>query len=65
VAALRAEGHVVEDEVLAHISPVHSKNVDFFGVIDVDIEGELAELDGDRFRPLRDGITDGTIPQTG
>ena len=32
--------------------------------IDVDIEGELAKLAGAGFRLLRDGITDGTIPQT-
>lgn len=44
----------MDDEVLAHISPVHSENVD--------VEGELAKLDGDGFRPLRGGITDGTIP---
>ncbi|WP_169739990.1 hypothetical protein [Actinospica robiniae] len=53
----------MEDEVLAHISPVHPENVNFFGVIDV--EGELAKLDGDGFRPLRGGISDGTIPQAG
>lgn len=61
VAALRAEGRTVDDEVLAHISPVHSENVNLFGVIDVDVEGELAKLDGDGFRPLRGGISDGTI----
>ncbi len=63
VAALRSEGRTVDDEVLAHISPVHSENVNFFGVID--IEGELARLDGNGLRPLRGGITDGTIPQAG
>jgi hypothetical protein len=65
VAALRAEGRTVDDEILAHISPVHSENVNFFGVIDVDVEGELAKLDGDGFRPLRGGISAGTILQTG
>jgi hypothetical protein len=36
----------VDDEVLAHISPAHSENINFFGSIDVhvDIEGELAQL---------------------
>jgi len=58
---MRREGRIVDDEVLAHISPVHSENVNFFGVIDVDVEGELAKLDGDGFRPLRGGISDGTI----
>lgn len=46
----------MDDDVLAHISPVHSENVNFFGVIDVDVEGELAKLGGDGFRPLRGAI---------
>lgn len=54
VAAMRAEGRYVVDEALAHISPAHSENVNFFGVIDVDVEGELAKLDGSGYRPLRD-----------
>lgn len=63
VAALRAERRTVDEEVvLAHISPVHSENVNFFGVIDVDVDGELAKLDPSGFRPLRGGISDGTIP---
>ena len=32
------------DEILAHISPAHSKNINFFGVITVDVEAELAKL---------------------
>jgi hypothetical protein len=63
VAALRAEGRTVDDEVLAHISPVDPENVNYVGVIDVDVEGELAKLDGDGFRPLRGGISDGTFLQ--
>jgi hypothetical protein len=49
--------------MLAHISPVHSENVNFFGVIDVDVnvEGELAKLDDNGIRPLRGGTNDGTI----
>jgi len=43
----------VEDEVLAHISPAHSENINFFGSIDVDIEGELAQLGPTGYRPLR------------
>ena len=43
----------VPDEVLAHISPAHSENVNFFGVISVDIEAELAKLDASGRRPLR------------
>jgi TnpA family transposase len=54
VAAMCAEGRYVDDEALAHISPAHSENVNFFGIIDVDVEGELAKLDGAGYRPLRD-----------
>lgn len=54
VAAMRAEGWHVDDEALAHISPAHSEYVNFFGIIDVDVEGELAKLDGAGYRPLRD-----------
>jgi len=53
VAQLRAEGRHVDDAVLAHISPAHSENVNFFGVIQVDVEAELAKLDRDGRRPLR------------
>jgi hypothetical protein len=42
----------VPDEILAHISPGHSDNINFFGVINVDIEAELAILTGG-WRPLR------------
>ena len=41
------------DEVLAHISPAHSDNVNCFGAITVDIDRELARLDGAGYRPLR------------
>lgn len=52
VEQLRAAGREVPDEVLAHISPAHSENVNFFGVITVDIEAELAKLDASGRRPL-------------
>jgi hypothetical protein len=51
VLELRGQGREVPDEVLAHISPGHSDNINFFGVIDV--EAELAKLDGTGWRPLR------------
>jgi hypothetical protein len=35
-----------------HISPAHSENRNFFGSIDVDIEGELAQLGPTGYRPL-------------
>ncbi len=48
---MRAAGRRIDDEVLAHISPpADSENINFFGSIDVDIEGELAQLG---HRPLR------------
>ena len=50
---MRRAGRRVEDEVLAHISPAHSENINFFGSIDVDIEGELAQLGPTGYRPLR------------
>jgi hypothetical protein len=56
VAQLRATGRDVPDEVLAHISPAHSENINFFGVITADVEEELAKLDSVGRRPLRPGI---------
>jgi TnpA family transposase len=53
VAALRRTGREVDDEVLAHIWPTHHENVHFYGTHSVDIDGELAQLDGDGYRPLR------------
>ncbi len=53
VASMRAAGRRVEDEVLAHISPAHSENINFFGAIEVDIDAELAQLDPTGHRPLR------------
>jgi TnpA family transposase len=53
VAALRRSGRWVEDEVLAHIWPTHHENVHFYGTHSVDIDGELAKLDADGYRPLR------------
>lgn len=53
VAALRRTGRDVDDEVLAHIWPTHHENVHFYGTHSVDIDGELAQLDADGYRPLR------------
>lgn len=52
--AMRASGRLVRDESLAHISPAHSENVNFFGSIAVDVERELAQLGPSGYRPLRD-----------
>ncbi|MDG3017226.1 Tn3 family transposase [Speluncibacter jeojiensis] len=56
VEQLRRTGRRIDDDVLAHISPAHSENINFFGSIDVDIEGELAALGPTGHRPLR--VTD-------
>ncbi|OLL70165.1 Transposase [Pseudonocardia sp. Ae263_Ps1] len=53
VESMRAAGRRVDDEVLAHISPAHSENINFFGTIDVDIDGELAQLGPSGYRTLR------------
>ncbi|MET7668317.1 Tn3 family transposase [Micromonospora luteifusca] len=51
VDRLRAAGRTIPDELLAHISPAHSENVNFFGTIDVD--AELAKLNEHGLPPLR------------
>ena len=53
VQQLRGQGRAIPDELLAHISPAHSENVNFFGVITVDVEAELAKLSPAGWRPLR------------
>ena len=53
VESMRAVGRHVDDEVLAHISPAHSENINFFGAIEVDIDTELAQLGPTGYRPLR------------
>ncbi len=50
---MRAAGRRIDDEVSAHISPAQSENINFFGSIDVDIEGELAQLGPTGYQPLR------------
>lgn len=50
-------GRHVDDSVLAHISPAHSENVNFFGTISVDVDRELAQLDAAGYRPLRGTTT--------
>jgi TnpA family transposase len=50
---MRAEGRAIDDELLAHISPAHSENVNFYGTIAVEVDTELAKLDPAGYRPLR------------
>ncbi len=53
VDSMRRSGRRVDDEVLAHISPAHSENINFFGAITVDVDAELAQLGPTGYRPLR------------
>ena len=53
VESMRTAGRRIDDEVLAHISPAHSENINFFGAVEVDVEGELAQLGPTGYRPLR------------
>ncbi|ETT24074.1 transposase [Rhodococcus ruber Chol-4] len=53
VEQMRRTGQRIDDEVLAHISPAHSANINFFGAIEVDIDAELAQLGPTGHRPLR------------
>ncbi len=48
-----AEGRAIDDELLAHISPAHSENVNFYGTIAVEVDTEVAKLDPAGYRPLR------------
>jgi hypothetical protein len=52
IGELRGQGREVPDELLSFIAPGHRENINFFGLINVDIEAELAKLDGG-WRPLR------------
>jgi hypothetical protein len=49
----RRPGRCIDDEVLEHISPAHSENINFFGAIEVEIDAELAQLGPPGYRPLR------------
>ncbi len=53
VTALRRAGRDIDNAVLAHIWPTHHENVHFYGTHSVDVDGELAKLDSDGYRPLR------------
>ena len=48
VESMRAAGRHVDDEVLAHISPAHSENINFFGAIEVDIDSRARPARPDR-----------------
>lgn len=50
---MRRVGRRIDDDVLVHMSPAHSENINFFGAIEVDIEAEVAQLGPTGYRPLR------------
>ena len=54
----RGQGRDAPDEILAHISPAHSENINYFGIITVDVEAELAKLNPAGWRPLLSAVPD-------
>ncbi len=64
---MRRAGRRIDDDVLAHISPAHSENINFFGAIEVDIDADLALLGPTGYRPLRvrDTLFSACSPQPG
>ncbi|GIG63535.1 hypothetical protein Lfu02_79070 [Longispora fulva] len=59
VTALRTAGRHIDAEILAHIWPTHHENVHFYGTHTIDLAGELAQLDHDGYRPLRQVAREG------
>lgn len=53
VEQMRRQSRRIDDEVLSHISPARSENINFFGAIMVDIDAELAQLGSTGYRRLR------------
>lgn len=53
VVSMRAAGRRIDDEVLAHIPPARSENINFFGAIEVDIDAELSPRQASRPFPFR------------
>ncbi len=51
--ATEAAARNIDDELLTHISPAHSENVNFYGTIAVEVDTEVAKLDPAGYRPLR------------
>ncbi len=49
----RADGLVIDDELLRHISPASHDHIRFHGSYAIDIQQERAELDTTGYRPLR------------
>lgn len=53
VQQLRSQGRLVDDTLLAHLSPAQSATIGLIGTITVDIDHELAQLDPTGHRALR------------
>lgn len=51
VTMLRRAGRHINDEVVAHLWPTHHANIHFCGTHTVDINGELAKLNTNGYRP--------------
>jgi hypothetical protein len=65
-AVTAATGWDIDDALLAHIWPTHHENVHFYGTHSVHVDGELAKLDSDGYRPLRaDTLTAVLAAQSG
>jgi hypothetical protein len=45
VQQLRSQGRLVDDTLLAHLSPAQPETIGLIGTITVDIDHELAQLD--------------------
>lgn len=56
VKSLRSSGRDVPNQVLTHVSPAQSSHINFFGIINLDVDAELANLDSQGLRPLRNDI---------
>jgi TnpA family transposase len=54
VEHMRAQGRLVDETLLTHISPARSEPIGLVGTITVDIDAELARLDPTGHRPLRE-----------
>jgi hypothetical protein len=50
---LHSQGRLVDDTLLAHLSPAQSGTIWLIGTITVDIDHELAKLDPTGHRALR------------
>jgi TnpA family transposase len=59
---LRSQGRLVDDTLLAHLSPAQSDSIGLVGTITVDIDHELAQLDPTGHRPLREPVPASPAP---